>query len=62
MKQTSWPEWKAAAHKEIEQIAARDVFELVDEDWVRMQGHFIYPSRFVYTVSSKGVRKGRLVV
>jgi hypothetical protein len=27
-----------------------------------MQGHFIYPSRFVYTVSSKGVRKGRLVV
>jgi len=62
MKQTSWPEWKAAANKEIEQIAARDVFELVDEDWVRLQGHFIFPSRFVYTVSSKGVRKGRLVV
>jgi hypothetical protein len=29
-KQTSWPEWKAAADKEIEQIAARDVYDLVD--------------------------------
>ena len=38
------------------------MYDLVDEEWVRMQGHFLYPSRFVYTISSKGMRKGRLVV
>jgi hypothetical protein len=62
MKQDAWPEWKAAANSEINQIADRDVFELVDENTIKKQGFFIYPSRFVYTVSSKGSRKGRLVV
>ena len=31
LKQDAWPEWKAAASSEINQIAERDVFELVDE-------------------------------
>jgi hypothetical protein len=61
-KQDAWPEWKAAGDTEINQIAERDVFDLVDEKAVKRLGFFVFPSRFVYTVSSKGSRKARLVV
>ena len=51
-----------AADKEIEQIYQRNVYDLHDEKTVKRQGHFVFPSRIVYTVSSSGLRKARLVV
>ena len=60
--QDSWPEWKSAADKKNEQIFERDVYDLVDEKEIKRKGHFVFPTRFVYTYNSKGVRKARLVV
>ena len=61
-RRSDWADWKQSGDTEIEQIYARDVYDLFEEEGVLGQGHMIYPSKMIYTISSKGIRKCRLVV
>mgnify|MGYP000270975551 CR=1 FL=1 len=56
------PSFEAATKLELDKIEENDTWELVDWDDAISKGAYVYPSRWVLTISRNGTHKARLVL
>ena len=57
-----WSKFEAATELELDKIEENDTWELVDWDDAISKGAYVYPTRWVLTISRNGTHKARLVL